>query len=681
MATKSFDQDMYNLLYETFADYISVSTQIYRLNIFSPIVNNDIGPLIKTIVYLINKYQIPVIVFFQMIDKACSYNRKYTRIYWELFSKLQDEYNFTKFENFEFSALFCALIFYKYGQRNDRLTQTIRDDEEFDKILNVFEEKTLMHAILNDDVDSFKKLVNKDELDEHDLMDDVLELPWFIPFIDNSIADWCCQLGAEKCFTFCSENGVKVSKEHLKLAFLGGNKKLIDMIISKIGGDNLKDVPFTHHIIINHEINYQKKFYDRRYSFEGIAECHDLLLFIYKLCETKDFNSALLYCVPFGILPLAQYLIDQGANARDKSGASALYYCAMHGNVEIARLLIQKGADVNANTARGLSEADIVAKTKNVEIKNFMLMGGGSPLDFCAKFDSDDVAKLLIGRRVDLKGKNEKGRPTIHIAAMYNSSEVLKLLLNHGVDVNMTNKKGSTVLHIAAKHNSVDVAKILLSSGANIKLLNKKGKTALHKTAKNSAVDVAKLLIQKGINVNTKTTDGYSALQLAVIHNSDALTALLVENVADMNIVDSNKRNLIHLCVLYDCNEILNFLVLQNLNLNAKDIEGKTPLMAAILCEKDRSFVAKTLIIQGCDVNIVAKDGSTALHLCAKHNKIEIAQAILEKGVDKEVKDANGKTAEQLARENKFNELAEMISNFVDPNEAENNADGELDDF
>ncbi|EAY19005.1 hypothetical protein TVAG_246830 [Trichomonas vaginalis G3] len=669
---------MYDILFETFADYISVATQIYRLNIFTPIYQDDVSTLAQTTIYIVRKYQIPCISFFLMIDKACSYNRKYTRVYWNLFTKLMDEFKFDKFENFDFSPLFSAFIKYKYNQTTAKFSHEIQNDDEFNSLMEVFKSDTLMHAMLYDDVEEFKKHVDFNYLEKFDYdLEDKLKLPWFIPYNSNSISDWVCQFGAKNCFDFCVEKGLTITKDHLNLAFLGGNCFIIDKIIEKIGIDNLKDFPMTN-VIINHDNGYKMKFWSpSKVSFEEISQHHDLLLYIYKLCETKNFNSALLYCVPFGILPFVNYLLENGADAKSGAGATALYICCKEKNPEILSLLASRGANYGVVTVCNLSEAEIARKTRDIDFRHFMLLGGGSLLDYCAVFDSVEVATILA-RKLDVNGKNSRRKQTIHIAAMHNSDGIVRLLLQKKVNVNALNKGKSTPLHVAARYNSVDVCKLLIEKGADTKLLNAKGMTALHKTVKNEAIDVANLLLQKGLNINQKDSNNLNSLQLAVIKNREKICQLFLSKGGDIKVKDDEGRSLLHLAARNDAQDVALLLIEKGLDVNIRDAKGMTPLL--ICAVLGNSSMAKLLISKGADVNLASKEGSTALHLATNHQELGVLQAVLEKNPKTNIQDSKGKTPLDIANEKGNEEIINAIKNSADPTET--NPDGnELEDI
>ncbi|EGO64979.1 ankyrin repeat domain-containing protein [Acetonema longum] len=95
-------------------------------------------------------------------------------------------------------------------------------------------------------------------------------------------------------------------------------------------------------------------------------------------------------------------------------------------------------------------------------------------------------------------------------------------------------------------------------------------------------------------------------------------------------------------------------------NLKAKD--GKTVLMLAAY--QGHTDVAKILIDKGADVNAKDKDGKTALMYAAQQGYIDVARLLLENGADINAVDNNGKTALQIAQDNNQTKMVEFLKNW-----------------
>ena len=63
------------------------------------------------------------------------------------------------------------------------------------------------------------------------------------------------------------------------------------------------------------------------------------------------------------------------------------------------------------------------------------------------------------------------------------------------------------------------------------------------------------------------------------------------------------------------------------------------------------------LIDAGADLNIQRNDGSTALHVCAKENRLEIARMLIDAGTDKTIHNNDGELPYELADTQELKEL------------------------
>ena len=96
-----------------------------------------------------------------------------------------------------------------------------------------------------------------------------------------------------------------------------------------------------------------------------------------------------------------------------------------------------------------------------------------------------------------------------------------------------------------------------------------------------------------------------------------------------------------------DTNVVL-FLVSKGADVNAKDDDGFTPLMQAMLMGNDNKPAApivEILVANGADPNAQDKQGNTPLILASERGVLEAAQALVAKGADINAKNNQGWTA------------------------------------
>ena len=164
----------------------------------------------------------------------------------------------------------------------------------------------------------------------------------------------------------------------------------------------------------------------------------------------------------------------------------------------------------------------------------------------------------------------------------------------HVSQINLRDWVGNTPLLLAAFYGQTEIAAQLLEARADIHAKNNRGNTALLSGAPHS--DMVALLLQKGANpLNT--------------------------NQANMNALHAAKGSLAS----------IQQLIAAKADINAKNIEGYTPLMEAINSNSPNSgLCVKALIAAGALVNSSDGDGRTPLMLAAFYGQTESAQTLLE---------------------------------------------------
>jgi len=93
---------------------------------------------------------------------------------------------------------------------------------------------------------------------------------------------------------------------------------------------------------------------------------------------------------------------------------------------------------------------------------------------------------------------------------------------------------------------------------------------------------------------------------------------------------------------------------------NAKEAKNRiTPLHWAAW--RGRKEIAELLIAKGADVNVKNKDGGTPLHNAAWKGHVEIAKLLIVKNADVNAKDVEGQTPLDWAEEEKHKEIADLL--------------------
>ncbi len=179
-----------------------------------------------------------------------------------------------------------------------------------------------------------------------------------------------------------------------------------------------------------------------------------------------------------------------------------------------------------------------------------------------------------------------------------------------------------------AGSGDLDLIAQFLRAGMNVDAAGTYGQTALIAASYEGMTDAAALLLEAGANPNAEDQYRATALLYAASEGYADIVALLLERGADPNSADA--------------------------------VFGRTPLMLVSL--EGYAHIAGQLIAAGAEVDAQSVvDHSTPLMLAAANGRDEVASVLLKRRCDRRKKDQLGRTAEDLARLQGYEELARRL--------------------
>jgi ankyrin repeat protein len=385
--------------------------------------------------------------------------------------------------------------------------------------------------------------------------------------------------------------------------------------------------------------------------------------------KNPDGETPLMAVARSGRVEAAKRLLDAGADVNAKEGwggQSAIMWAAAQSQPEMIKLLAARGADVDARGVIHQWERKVITEPRPKDLNK----GGFTPLLYAAREGCVACTRELIAARADPDLEDPDRVTPLNMALLNLHFELAATLIKAGADVDKWDLFGRSPLYMAADVSTLPVK----GNGAVAVIPSEDSLTAL---------DVARLLLEAGANPNLQLKRRPPYRDVPQDRGGDTIlaqgaTALLrAARAGDARFVD--------------------LLLRHGALVDLPSKEGVTPLMAAAGVEfgtrvtrgRNRTnegvlATMRLLLDAGADINarmvteprgIVVEGASqraasaagrggrssqvpspfavpheTALHGAAERGFTPVVKFLAENGADLQAKDANGRTALDLAK-------------------------------
>jgi ankyrin repeat protein len=392
----------------------------------------------------------------------------------------------------------------------------------------------------------------------------------------------------------------------------------------------------------------------------------------------------------------AATLLKQGAdvNAAQADGMTALHWAAYHEALSLAKQLLKAGADAKGANRYGVTPLSVACLNGNAEIVTLLLeagadanttkQGGETVLMTAARTGKVGPVKALLSRGAEVNAKDRKGQTALMWAAAEGHADVVSLLLAAKADFKSPLPSGFTPLLFAAREGHIDVILVLLKAGANINdaIPGKKGVPrgpkpgtgALLLAVENGHFELAIELVKAGADPNDQRAS-YGALHMVSWVRkpsrgdneegdpppigSGKLTSRefvqkMVAHGAKVNLQSRggvpergilNKAGATPFLAAASTADVplMQLLIQLGADPLLANAQGTSPLLAAAGVgvgapeeapgtEAEVLEAVKLLLKLGAEVNVVDKNGDTAMHGAAYRNHPKVVQLLADKG-------------------------------------------------
>ncbi|NXF94735.1 ZDH13 Palmitoyltransferase, partial [Eubucco bourcierii] len=202
----------------------------------------------------------------------------------------------------------------------------------------------------------------------------------------------------------------------------------------------------------------------------------------------------------------------------------------------------------------------------------------------------------------------------------------------------------------ATQYGIIERCKELVEAGYDVRQPDKENVTLLHWAAINNRQELVKYYISKGAVVDQLGGDLNSTpLHWAIRQGHLTMVILLLKCGADPSLIDGEGFSSIHLAVLFQHMPIIAYLISKGQNIDATDLNGRTPLM--LLAQKAIGPEPMRFLLK-FNPSLNAVDNvqkNTALHWAITSGNSSAVDLLLEAGASLDVKNNKGETPLDLA--------------------------------
>jgi len=263
------------------------------------------------------------------------------------------------------------------------------------------------------------------------------------------------------------------------------------------------------------------------------------------------------------------------------------------------------GGDTTLHIAAGSSGVkDVLHCIRDGVEVNARNKFGETPLHCAARNGKAANIDILIRARADVDARTLSGKTALHEAALNGENSSIGALSRHDPDLDAVDEDGWTALHEAVRVGSIYCVQALVNNRASVELTNKDGQSPLMLATRLSYSNIITILLQSGSREVQSVPDhnGNTPFMIAAEEaNAVILAVLLDHGMMDIDTRNKKGQTALHLAVNSVSWPCVDLLIRARATVDVKDLEGATPLFAALnkfLAEGDmnlRPIVKKLL--------------------------------------------------------------------------------------
>lgn len=247
-----------------------------------------------------------------------------------------------------------------------------------------------------------------------------------------------------------------------------------------------------------------------------------------------------------------------------------------------------------------------------------------------------DTVKKLITYKADINAQDDKGRtPLYHAAHQEDLDVVTELLQTKNVKVDCHRKALGTALIVASYKGHADIVRKLIKARADATIMSDFG-TALHAAASQGSKECVSIILES-------------------------------KSAGSLDVVGPHIGTPLHEAAFYGQHEIVQMLLENRFDVKKMSRDYGNPLQAASagcfqgMDSTDFKEIFRILFQFNVDVNAQGGRFTTALHVAAQYGHLDLAEMLINKGANVDIKGPNG-TAFQEAGRGRHTDIMDLLA-------------------
>ncbi|KAF7977924.1 hypothetical protein HWV62_1983 [Athelia sp. TMB] len=352
------------------------------------------------------------------------------------------------------------------------------------------------------------------------------------------------------------------------------------------------------------------------------------------------------YACAVGQIKVVEHLLQSRADPNTLgfygTPLQAALICNEH---KIAKLLLGRGVDVTVQAGRYGTALNIASMSDEYKLRIpkqplVAISQDITPDYYDHGAASFEMVTMLLARGADPNAHAGHNIPLVSAARFGRHIEIVTLLLDRGADIDAEGEDG-TALQQASGNGHLKVVTLLLDRGADIDAEGDDG-PALQRASGNGHLEIVTLLLDRGADIKVRGVCS-TALQLASLHGHLDIVTLLLDRGADIN-AQGDRGTALQRASLWGNLETVTLLLDRGADMNARGENGTALQQASLSCDIE---VVTLLLDRGADINAQG-DGGTALQQASGNGHLETVSLLLDRGADVNAQ-GDGDTALQRA--------------------------------